>query len=190
MKKLVIAACAVAFAACVQAASVDWFTTGAFYDVAGEEGGWATVAEGTTAYFVFASSYSQSDLVADYAAGSADMAKLTAINTGTVGADGTIAKVSGSTTTLSGNQAAYVVLFDSANNMFVSDSLTLGIDELAGSVYGFEEAQTGDIWALNGDASAGFQGAGWYSAAAVPEPTSGLLLLLGMAGLALRRKQA
>ena len=190
MKKLVIAACAVAFAACVQAASVDWFTTGAFYDVAGEEGGWATVAEGTTAYFVFASSYSQSNLVADYAAGSADMAKLTAINTGTVGADGTIADVFGSSTTLSGNQAAYVVLFDSANNMFISDSVTLGIDELAGAVYGFDEAQTGDIWANNGDASAGYQGAGWYSAAAVPEPTSGLLLLLGVAGLALRRKQA
>lgn len=31
---------------------------------------------------------------------------------------------------------------------------------------------------------------GKWSAAAVPEPTSGLLLLLGMAGLALRRKQA
>ena len=30
----------------------------------------------------------------------------------------------------------------------------------------------------------------WQSAAAVPEPTSGLLLLLGMAGLALSRKQA
>ena len=29
-----------------------------------------------------------------------------------------------------------------------------------------------------------------WTAAAVPEPTSGLLLLLGMAGLALRRKQA
>ena len=190
MKKLVIAACAVAFAACAQAASITWGTTGAFYDIVGEEGGWATVAEGTTAYFVFASSYSQSDLVADYATGSADMAKLTAINAGTVGSDGTIATVTGSSTTLTGNQAAYVVLFDSANNMFISDSVTLGIDELAGAVYGFDEAQTGDIWALNGDASAGYQGAGWYSAAAVPEPTSGLLLLLGMAGLALRRKQA
>lgn len=30
----------------------------------------------------------------------------------------------------------------------------------------------------------------WKSYGAVPEPTSGLLMLLGMAGLALRRKRA
>jgi hypothetical protein len=30
----------------------------------------------------------------------------------------------------------------------------------------------------------------WNEMAAVPEPTSGLLLLLGVAGLALRRKRA
>ena len=127
MKKLVIAAVAVAFATCAQAASVDWYTTGAFYDVAGEEGGWSTVAEGTTAYFVFASSYSQSDLVADYAAGAADMAKLTAIKSGAVNADGIIAKVTGSTTALSGTQSAYIVLFDTANNMFISDTTSKGL---------------------------------------------------------------
>ncbi|MBR3085127.1 MAG: PEP-CTERM sorting domain-containing protein, partial [Kiritimatiellae bacterium] len=36
-------------------------------------------------------------------------------------------------------------------------------------------------------------GAGWYmtkAASPVPEPTSGLLMLLGVAGLALRRKRA
>ena len=38
------------------------------------------------------------------------------------------------------------------------------------------------------DVSGGFKGAGVYSA--VPEPTSGLLLLLGVAGLALRRRRA
>ena len=31
---------------------------------------------------------------------------------------------------------------------------------------------------------------GWVASSSVPEPTSGLLLLLGVAGLALRRKQA
>ena len=87
MKKLIIAACAIAFAAGVQAASVTWGTAGAFYDTAGDPD-WPTVAAGTTAYFVFASSYAQSDLVADFAAGTVDNAKLTAINSGTIGAVG------------------------------------------------------------------------------------------------------
>ena len=187
MKKLIIAACAVAFAAGVQAASISWKTTGAFYDTAGDPN-WNTVAAGTTAYFVFVNSYAQSDLVADFAAGSVNNAKLTAINSGTVGADGTVALVSGSTTSLSGSQGAYVVLFEGTDNMFISDTRTLTIDELMGSTYTFDEALTGDIWADNGLATAGYSAPGWYSAA--PEPTSGLLLILGMAGLALKRKRA
>ena len=188
MKKLIIAACAVAFAAGVQAASVSWLTTGAFYDTAGDPD-WNTVAAGTPAYFVFVNSYAQADLVADFAAGSVNMTKLTAINSGTVGADGTVAKVTGSSTTLSGSQSAYVVLFEGTDNMFISDALSVGIDELMGSTYTFDETLTGDIWAKNGLATAGYSAPGWYSAS-VPEPTSGLLLLLGMAGLALKRKRA
>ena len=41
-----------------------------------------------------------------------------------------------------------------------------------------------------GNLSSATQAAGAWTAAAVPEPTSGLLLLLGMAGLALKRKRA
>ena len=189
MKKLIIAACAVAFAAGAQAASVTWGSDGAFYNTDGELGGWTTVAAGTTAYFVFANSYSQTDLVADFAAGSVNMTKLTAINTGSIGADGTIAEVTGSATTLSGAQSAYVVLFEGTDNMFISDSISRTIDQLATTIYGFTEAETGDIWAKNGLATAGYSAPGWYSAS-VPEPTSGLLMLLGMAGLALRRRRA
>ena len=52
----------------------------------------------------------------------------------------------------------------------------------------FSEKTSSQAAAL--DISAGYAGAGWYTTAAVPEPTSGLLMLLGMAGLALRRRRA
>ena len=44
--------------------------------------------------------------------------------------------------------------------------------------------------ALNRSISFGSQAAATWNTVAVPEPTSGLLLLLGMAGLALKRKRA
>ena len=41
-----------------------------------------------------------------------------------------------------------------------------------------------------GSQSTASQAAGAWTSVNVPEPTSGLLMLLGMAGLALRRKRA
>lgn len=71
--------------------------------------------------------------------------------------------------------------------MLVSTEATSSYDAVT-TVHALEFASSKDYAeALPTQASAGYSGAGWYN---VPEPTSGLLLLLGMAGLALKRKRA
>ena len=80
--------------------------------------------------------------------------------------------------TTSTEVSAYMVVFDNATiadakYFIVSDVVTKTIGSSGNMTYDFSD-------------SVASQGA-WQ---AVPEPTSGLLLLLGVAGLALRRKQA
>jgi len=58
-------------------------------------------------------------------------------------------------------------------------------------VFGFDSAivaKTGLVFDDGGNAGA-TESYGAWTAATIPEPTSGLLLLLGVAGLALKRKQ-
>ena len=79
-------------------------------------------------------------------------------------------------------------------------------DDAAGNSYMFQSANKNATAAEVGTATLAFDissttlkdlettgtGAGWYqtAAASVPEPTSGLLMLVGLAGLALRRRRA
>ena len=75
------------------------------------------------------------------------------------------------------------------DNVYISTEKTAIIASSldAGTAVKFESQADASKAALFGDTVA-YSTAGWYST--VPEPTSGLLMLLGMAGLALKRKRA
>ena len=183
MKKLMIAAVAVAFAACAQAASFSWKTS--MSDKVYQPGT-TTLLASATAYLFDASTVTQASLVTAFANNTLDLTtgniSSQAISSGaianTVFEDGTAAG-----DTLSAYFAT-IVTIDSTDYLFISDAVAAAGQVGKTTPMQFNAKDASQAAAL--DATAGYSGAGWY---AVPEPTSGLLLLLGMAGLALRRKQ-
>jgi hypothetical protein len=80
----------------------------------------------------------------------------------------------------------YQVAFDSANNaVLIGESFSDTIPAVGTATIEFADDGVNKF-----ADSTGFTSGGWYTAAAVPEPTSGLLMLVGLAGLALRRRRA
>lgn len=190
MKKLMIMLGAVAFAACVQAATISWSYSTTYLRIGDTTN--TRVADGTLAYLI-TTAYSQSDLVAKWAEKGASVDVLAAAGTALYAGTGSTVngKIDATASTgASADVTAYFVVFN-GNNMFVSSAVDATVDPLnaAASEIAFTDGSAVSK-TLPKDASAGFSGAGWYAAGAVPEPTSGLLLLIGVAGLALRRKQA
>lgn len=168
MKKMIIAACIVAFAAVSQAASVTWAATSvkdinnnAAKSIA-EAAGWTAVCT------IYASDGT------------------TVIGSNTAKTSNAMSKFSGTVDGTANNTSYYaqLVITDGSGNKITSDKALFTTDSAAS--YGDINFTTGANFA---EATAKIDYASGWKSSAAPEPTSGMLLLLGMAGLALRRKQ-
>ena len=166
MKKLIIAFVAIAVATISEAASVTWSATavkditGAAIGAKAESAGWSAVCT------IFASD--GTTVVGSSTDKSAAMSKF----------DGT---VDGTATGTS--YFAQLVITDDKGNTITSEKAAFTTDSAA--EFGPLNFTTGGNFATE---SAKINYASGWTAA--PEPTSGLLLLLGVAGLALKRKRA
>ena len=189
MKKLMIALAVVAMGVAANAASYTWSTTGRLYDGSGNTGSDYYV-KGATAYLMFTSVVAQDALVESYlsdAAAAQSTVTSKKIGSATVNDEGRISSSASYDTTA--QHDAYIVIFN-GDKMYVSATAVASYDALNPTdvkdiAFG---AQTSVSKATFADTTTTYAGAGWYQS--VPEPTSGLLLLLGMAGLALKRKRA
>ena len=181
MKKLMIALAVAAMAVVGNAAAVNW-NSGTISLPSGSQAGKGAVA--ASLFLVDASTY------ATYAAYTDAAALSDAIHTAYGSATATATKSStakGAANISYGDYTAgttvYAVLLytttESEKDYWMGNYASVTL----------ESAQNVDVANL-ANALGGTGAATAWSTAAVPEPTSGLLLLLGMAGIALKRKRA
>lgn len=176
MKKIITLAAAVSLVGICSAAAVNW-NTGALY-TPNADGTWST-SEATSSVGTWAAT------VAFFAD-----------NDGVKGA-----ALTGITNTSKNGVNDYTHALNASSKDFTTSTYYWAVLEITYTTP-TAEAQTLTLdpyrfkTAANGGTSLNFQSAGvldnshTFSPASVPEPTSGLLLLIGMAGLALKRKVA
>lgn len=200
MKKLVFMLAAVAAVACANAATVSWTITGVTENS-------TSLTQGHT-YMFFADSASaaatQMAALVDLAGSGVaafttamgasawnDTKKATAAGTfsiGTSAAMGGYTLPTNESLGLSGNTKyyAYAVIFDTET---ITDASHYIVAQGTATTSGFstkDSSTTQTAAAMFGSQSART----WYEVSNIPEPTTGLLVLLGVAGLALRRRRA
>ena len=194
MKKLVMFSAIVALACSVQAGSFLWGFQGGCDDPLGTSGGWY---EGGTA-FLYLGSVTFSD-----GAWNTSGATLLASGgyDGAVGygdLDATVATLpSNASVDSAGGQAYTLILLDGSGvssltgytgegkYAYIESGTSGGAYRMVGTDVEYYATMRSDTWVDNIA-----NGGPWVELADVPEPTSGLLLLLGVAGLALKRKRA
>lgn len=182
MRKMAIALGIIALATMSQAATFKWST--AMSQALYKAGGASKLNADYTAYIFDANAYSQSTLVSAFqgTGTSIDFAK--ALDSKAVSASGTLSAGDGFAVTSGQSYDLYVVIVDGENVYVSPDKVYSGPDGDKSSSVQFSTTASSKLAAV----TTGYNSAGWYASA--PEPTSGLLMLLGMAGLALRRRRA
>lgn len=192
MKKLIMAL-AVAFAAVItEAATVSWTCTNVQKD--------GIAVSGTAyAFFTLTSAFEGTDWVSNLAGKGADAVTAamaganksytpSAAGTYTYNASSMGANLNQTDIGLTGgeNYTLFLVVFDTAT---ITDSSNFYVTSTKATTINDNSSSLNKLFALGNQSTASNADGAW-NAVAVPEPTSGLLMLVGLVGLALRRKRA
>lgn len=184
MKKLIIGVLAVAAAIVANASSVKWSMANGVLSPSPD----GSASSGRASYYtMLIFTDSQADAV-NTAIGAGNFASLGDLAVSTYQA-GKAGSFNGVVSDLTGTSATlFAVVFDTySTTETIADA---GYYYKTGTITQNTYDPTGSDPATTAVFSAGQMTGTWTATSAVPEPTSGLLLLLGMAGLALKRKVA
>ena len=194
MKKLMLTAAIVCATVMAQAATTKWAaTTGD--NIIYASGTTDTPLSSGTAYLFCsytadtatkATIYSQDDILNEFKKGT-DLSTLNYQKDLTVGENGKIASTPFTSEDFAtSKQTKFFFALVKDDEIYISSVATKTSNGTTQQTMSFNPTTTSQAPAM--DIDDGYKSAGWYGA--VPEPTSGLLLLLGVAGLALKRKRA
>ena len=178
MNKLMVILGAVLMCECASAATVKWSGSEDFADSTGVA---FSESRNIAAYLFDAADVTQADLFNSWnSTGTADLSGAKVTSTWYDAYELDVTSEIGS----SGSKSLFWAVVN-GEDLFVSSLITKDIMAMGNTYFAWAD-ESANVFK---NATA-FGSAGWYTTEAVPEPTSGLLMLLGMAGLALKRKRA
>ena len=186
MKKIIIAAAIVSIAAVSQAALFSWSTSNA---LAGTlyNGTTTTKAGADVACYLFdAATLGQEAAYNAFVGGTLSTQLSKAAANTTLNSNSRIDAKSVTWGTEGVNNTMYWIALIGDDKLYISSTMEKSPVNVGGTAIQWTDVRA----TSNNGVKTEFAGAGVYQAAAVPEPTSGLLLLLGVGAMALRRKRA